>query len=120
VYLGTGEEHVFLGREITQDKSFSDATAQKVDTAVREIVENAQRRAIELNREHRDKLEALVAALLERETMDGPEVEVIFGTPGMMEDHEAGMEVQQPRTAAELSAERVASGEPDGRRDGGE
>ncbi len=120
VYLGTGEEHVFLGREITQDKSFSDATAQKVDAAVREIVENAQRRAIELNREYREKLEALVAALLERETLDGREVEAIFGTPGMMEDHEAGMAVQQRRTADEISEERVASGEPDGRRDGGE
>ncbi len=120
VYLGTGEEHVFLGREITQDKSFSDATAQKVDAAVREIVENAQRRAIELNREYREKLEALVAALLERETLDGREVEAIFGTPGMMEDHEAGMAVQQRRTESDLSEERVASGEPDGRRDGGE
>lgn len=120
VYLGTGEEHVFLGREITQDKSFSDATAQKVDAAVREIVENAQRRAIELNGQHRDKLEALVAALLERETLDGREVEAIFGMPGMAEDHEAGMEVQQQRTASELSDERVASAEPDGHRDGGE
>jgi cell division protease FtsH len=110
VYLGTGEEHVFLGREITQDKSFSDATAQKVDAAVREIVENAQRTAIELNRLHRDKLDALVAALLERETLDGPEVREIFG-PGMVEDHEAGMDIQQPQTQADVDAESVASGD---------
>jgi cell division protease FtsH len=113
VYLGTGEEHVFLGREITQYKSFSDATAQKVDSAVREIVENAQRRAVELNRQYRDKLEMLVAALLERGTLDGPEVEAIFG-PGNVEDHEAGMDVQQPRTHADL-ADEVSAGEPDGR-----
>ena len=91
IYLGTGEEHVFLGREITQDKSYSDSTAQKVDTAVREIVENAQRRAIELNDAHRDKLDALVAALLEKETLDGPEVVEIFGPPLGTEDHEVGM-----------------------------
>ena len=41
VYLGTGEEHVFLGREIVQDKAFSDATSERVDTAVRQIVEGA-------------------------------------------------------------------------------
>ncbi|HLU35091.1 MAG TPA: ATP-dependent zinc metalloprotease FtsH [Thermomicrobiales bacterium] len=110
VYLGTGEEHVFLGREITQDKSFSDATAQKVDAAVREIVENAQRTAIELNRVHRDKLDALVAALLERETLDGSEVVEIFG-PGQVEDHEAGMEIQQPKTQAEKSGDAIAMGD---------
>lgn len=91
IYLGTGEEHVFLGREITQDKSYSDSTAQKVDSAVREIVENAQRKAIELNAAHRDKLDALVAALLEKETLDGPEVRDIFGPPLGTEDHEVGM-----------------------------
>jgi hypothetical protein len=101
---------VFLGREITQDKSFSDATAQKVDAAVREIVENAQRNAVELNRIHRDKLDALVAALLERETLDGPEVEKIFG-PGMVEDHEAGMDIQQPQTRADVDAETLVSGD---------
>lgn len=94
VYLGTGEEHVFLGREITQDKSFSDSTAEKIDVAVREIVENAQRRAIELNSQHRDKLEALVAALLENETLDGPQVNEIFGPPLGREDHEIGMDTQ--------------------------
>lgn len=90
VFLGSGEENVFLGREITQDKSVSDSTAQQVDRAVRELVENALKGAIELNRRHRDLLEALVAALLEKETLDGPEVSAIFG-PGTPEDHEAGM-----------------------------
>jgi len=91
IYLGTGEEHVFLGREITQDKSFSDATAQRLDTAVQEIVENALKQAVQLNNTYRDKLEALVAALLERETLDGPEVIEIFGAPPVPEDTEAGM-----------------------------
>ncbi|MCO5227879.1 MAG: ATP-dependent zinc metalloprotease FtsH [Thermomicrobiales bacterium] len=93
VYLGTGEEHVFLGREITQDKSFSDSTAQKIDAAVREIVENAQREAIRLNHEYRDKLDALVVALLDQETLDGPQVTAIFGPPIGEEDHEVGMEI---------------------------
>jgi cell division protease FtsH len=81
LYLGTGEEHVFLGREITQDKSYSDSTAEKVDAAVRRIVENALREAIELNSRHRDKLDAMVRALLDKETLDAPEVIEIFGPP---------------------------------------
>ncbi len=93
IYLGTGEEHVFLGREITQEKSYSDSTAQKIDIAVREIVENAQREAIRINEQYRSKLDALVVALLEQETLDGPEVRAIFGPPIGSEDHEVGMEI---------------------------
>jgi cell division protease FtsH len=94
IYLGTGEEHVFLGREITQDKSYSDSTAQKIDAAVREIVENAQRQAIKINDQYREKLDALVEALLEKETLDGTEVTAIFGPPIGHEDHEVGMVMQ--------------------------
>ena len=90
VYLGTGEEHVFLGREITQDKSFSDATSERLDMAVREMVENALRQAVEINVTQRDKLDRLVKALLEKETLDAPAVLEIFG-PAVPEDPEAGM-----------------------------
>ena len=90
IYLGTGEEHVFLGREITQDKSFSDATSERLDAAVRGMVENALRQALDLVQLHRDDLELLVKRLLERETLDAPEVIEIFGPP-VLEDPEAGM-----------------------------
>jgi cell division protease FtsH len=97
VYLGTGEEHVFLGREIMQDKAYSDATANRLDSAVREMVESALDRAVKTTVEHRDKLDALVAALLEHETLDGKEVTAIFG-PGHTLDPEAGVVPQQPAT----------------------
>jgi len=97
VYLGTGEEHVFLGREITQDKGFSDATAQRVDSAVREMVEAGLQRALELNRQFRRQLDALVAALLEKETLDNKEVTEVFG-PSTPQDIEAGIVPQQPAT----------------------
>ncbi|MGH2531765.1 MAG: ATP-dependent zinc metalloprotease FtsH [Thermomicrobiales bacterium] len=99
VYLGTGEEHVFLGREIVQDKAYSDATAQRVDTAIREIVEQALVTAIELVSVRRAKLDALVAALLEKETLDASEVMQIFGPP-VPYDEEAGVEPRHPVTEA--------------------
>jgi cell division protease FtsH len=79
VYLGTGEEHVFLGREIVQEKAFSDATAQRLDKAVREIVEDALVRAEQTVRAHRDRLDLLVEALLEKETLDAVAVTEILG-----------------------------------------
>jgi cell division protease FtsH len=102
VYLGTGEEHVFLGREITQEKAFSDATAQRLDIAVREIVEQALTKALSMNRTYRQKLDALVVALMEKETLDAAQVTSILGPPTPV-DHEAG--VVAPQAAAALHAE---------------
>ena len=112
VYLGTGEEHVFLGREIVQDKAFSDATAQRVDGAIREMVEESLQRAIELNVRFRVQLDALVAALLEHETLDAADVQRVFGPPaGGTRDPEAGMEPQLPETA-EAFKEETATASP--------
>jgi cell division protease FtsH len=81
VYLGTGEEHIFLGREITQDKAFSDATSERLDRAVREMVDSALEQATETIRTHRVDLEKLVAALLEKETVDADDVIALLGPP---------------------------------------
>ena len=81
VYLGTGEEHIFLGREITQDKAFSDATAQRLDAAVREMVDAALTQAMETVKTHRVDLEKLVAALLDKETVDSNDVIELLGPP---------------------------------------
>ena len=79
VYLGTGEEHVFLGREIVQDKAYSDATAQRLDGAVRQIIEDSLEEALRVVRSNTDKLEALVSVLLEKETLDAVQVTEILG-----------------------------------------
>ena len=104
IYLGVGEEHVFLGREITQDKSFSDSTAQRLDNSIRDIVETALDRALEVNTRFRPQLDALVAALLERETIDGKDIVEIFG-PATPEDPNAGMVPRQPATQHDQQAQ---------------
>jgi len=81
VYLGAGEEHIFLGREITQDKAYSDSTAQRLDKAVREMVDESLTFAFETVNKHRDDLERLVAALLEKETIDADDVIRLLGPP---------------------------------------
>jgi cell division protease FtsH len=58
------------------------------------MVEEALDRAVLVTNEHRDKLDALVVALLEHETLDGKEVIAIFG-PGQELDPEAGIVPQQ-------------------------
>jgi cell division protease FtsH len=108
VYLGTGEEHVFLGREIVQDKAFSDATSERVDTAVRQIVEQALETAQTLIEANKPKLEKLVAALLEKETLDAVEVTDILGPRPQLSPREAEIMVPPPVAEPPLIGEPIS------------
>jgi cell division protease FtsH len=63
------------------DKPFSESTARLVDAEVRRIVEDAHQEARRLVAEHRDALDALVRALLERDTLDEHEILEATGLP---------------------------------------
>jgi cell division protease FtsH len=114
VYLGTGEEHVFLGREIVQEKAFSDATATRLDMAVRDIVEASLGRANGMVSGNRDKLELLVKALLEKETLDATEVTAILGPrPGGAPAEPISLDVaiEEQRTPVDLNGSPIGAAE---------
>jgi len=72
------EETLFLGREITKVRNISEDTSRKIDAAIREIVDQCSARARELLGKHQDALAKLADALLEYETLDGHDVELIL------------------------------------------
>ncbi|MGJ5819173.1 ATP-dependent zinc metalloprotease FtsH [Paludibaculum fermentans] len=83
ISFGKKDEQIFLGREIAQHRDFSEATAIKIDEAVQEMVEDADKRAHAIIEEYNWALEQIVIALLERESIDGEEVKAILaGKPG--------------------------------------
>ncbi len=67
---GERQEMVFLGREISEQRDYSDAIAEKIDTEVNEIIEIEYQRVHKLMTENRDKLELIANELLEVETLD--------------------------------------------------
>jgi ATP-dependent metalloprotease FtsH len=69
--FGKKDEMVFLGREIATHKDYSEQTAVQIDQEVRSMVEGQYNRALELLRENIDKLHLLAKTLLEREVIDG-------------------------------------------------
>jgi cell division protease FtsH len=79
VTFSQGEEHVFLGREMTEQKDFSEQTARLIDEEVQHIVQAMEQRAVHLLEQHQDKLEKLANALLEHETLELDEVERLLG-----------------------------------------
>jgi len=72
--FGKKDEMVFLGREIATHKDYSEQTAVQIDQEVRSMVEGQYNRALELLRENIDKLHLLAKTLLEREVIDGDQM----------------------------------------------
>ena len=82
IAVGDREAEIFLGREVTQRREISNRTAELVDTELKRILGEAFERARQILIEHRQALDRLAAALLERETLDGDEVVlVVAGKP---------------------------------------
>lgn len=63
------EEQIFLGRDIARQRNYSEDVAAAIDEEVRSIVQEAHDRAVEILRTHWDRVEALVAVLMEKETV---------------------------------------------------
>ena len=76
--FGKKEEMIFLGREISEQRNYSDEVAAKIDAEVREIIDRAFGRAKEALTSHREVLDRLAALLVEKETIEHDEFEALF------------------------------------------
>ena len=79
VDLRDTEEHPFLGKEMAQPRHFSENSAQSVDKAVKELLGNAEKQAIDLIAKHRKLLDSLIIELEEHETLDQEQIKVCLG-----------------------------------------
>jgi cell division protease FtsH len=70
---GKTDELIFLGRQIQEEKNYSEETSKLIDSEVHEIVDRARRRAYELLTQYRSLLDAVVARLIEQETLSSDE-----------------------------------------------
>ena len=80
ITFGKKEEEIFLGREISQHRDYSESTAVAIDNEVFQIVSENYQRAKELLGTHIKALTAIAEALLEHETLDGPQIDDLIRT----------------------------------------
>ena len=73
------DEPVFMGRDLVRHKTYSEETARKIDAAVEEILGRAQKRCSDILSQHRDQLDSLAQALIERETLCDEEIRQLLG-----------------------------------------
>jgi cell division protease FtsH len=106
-----GEEHVFLGKEIQEPKDFSEGTAQIIDEEVSRILREADERAYHFLESNRDKLDALVEALLQKEELLKEEIDEILGgtKEPPPESPNGSVEIGPPDTAIQKAPSAPAS-----------
>jgi cell division protease FtsH len=113
--FGKKDEMVFLGREISEQRNYSDEVAAKIDAEVREIIDRAYERAKEALTTHREVLDRLAALLIEKETIEGEEFESLF--EGILPPRTGG---PTPRTAdVPAASETPATDAEPGTEEGG-
>ncbi|MEH6952263.1 ATP-dependent zinc metalloprotease FtsH [Nitrobacter sp. NHB1] len=98
VSYGENNDEVFLGMQVNRQQSVSEATAQKIDSEVRRLVETGYTDATRILTEKRADLEALAKGLLEFETLSGDEITGLLN--GKKPNRESVLEPSTPRTSA--------------------
>ncbi|OGP25669.1 MAG: cell division protein FtsH [Deltaproteobacteria bacterium GWB2_55_19] len=101
--FGKKEEHIFLGKEMTQRRDFSEETAEEIDSEIKKVVIENYDRAKGLLVSKVDVLHRLAHALLEKEVLDGPEIDkLIFSDGSTPPAAGAAPEALKPEDAAAL------------------
>jgi cell division protease FtsH len=109
--FGKKEEQIFLGRDFTQTKDYSEKTAIEIDNEIHRIIADAYARAKELLQANLDVLHKMAEVLLDKEVLDGSEIDEIIRSFG-----KGNGALQEPQTAAGASSWESplagASGQP--------
>ncbi|MFN2418458.1 MAG: ATP-dependent zinc metalloprotease FtsH [Candidatus Limnocylindria bacterium] len=114
--FGKKEEMVFLGREISEQRNYSDEVAAKIDSEVRAIIDNGFSRAKEALTAHRDVLDRLATLLVEKETIESEEFESLF--EGVVPPRSGGPTPKRIAALADIPSTE-AEVEPETEEDGG-
>jgi len=96
IQYGRGNHQVFLGRDIGEDRNYSEEIASKIDAEVRRIIDDCYGRARQLLMDNWDKVERMVASLLEHETVEADEVTAILNNQPFMRPE---LPVETPQAA---------------------
>ena len=110
--LGKPHEQVFLGRDITEEKDYSEDTARTIDQEVKKIVDACYERAKGILTANKDKLRLLAEALLEKEVMNDDDVKALLGLEPKSKDTKTD-NAAKTDNAKKAAAEKAVKKAPD-------
>lgn len=107
--FGHRQDQVFLGRDIGRDKDYSEEVAAKIDKEIRKFIEEAYQKTESLLNENMDKLHLIADALIERETLEGEEIDQLMKYGKILSKEENTSEIGTPEPAEVQPAESSAA-----------
>jgi cell division protease FtsH len=110
--FGQKEELVFLGKDIGEQRDYSEAIAEQIDAEVRDIVYTAYQRALDVLKDHQEQLEAVAKMLLEVETLDADEFVAVIEGRLQPEDSDTSGGTPPSKQKASVGKERSSSTQP--------
>lgn len=109
-----GQDEVFLGREISQSRNFSERVAEEIDEEIHRLVTSGAKQALKILKDNRDKLENLAEALLIKETIDSDEMMRIVSGENIITSEDRTRYEESRRKAKESSLTKPSSSDKDG------
>jgi cell division protease FtsH len=110
LHFGRNDEMVFLGRDFAEHKEYSEQTAREIDAEIRRVVTENYERAKKIVLSNLDKLKLIAEALLERETIDGAEIDVLFAGGTLDRTPQVTTFPSLSKSSEQLEAQRAAEG----------
>lgn len=107
--FGHRQDQVFLGRDIGRDKDYSEEVAAKIDKEIRKFIDEACQKTESLLNENMDKLHLIADALIERETLEGEEIDQLMKYGKILSKEENTSEIGTPEPAEVQPAESSAA-----------
>ena len=107
--FGHRQDQVFLGRDIGRDKDYSEEVAAKIDKEIRKFIDEAYQKTESLLNENMDKLHLIADALIERETLEGEEIDQLMKYGKILSKEENTSEIGTPEPAEVQPAESSAA-----------
>lgn len=96
ISLGENQDTVFLGRDINRSQNYSPETAEKIDRAIRELVDEQYVRATQILKDNKEALDKIAEALLEHETIEGKHVHEILEHGEIRSEVNLAKQVKRP------------------------
>ena len=116
VYSDHSNDEVFLGKDFSSDKHYSEKTAAEIDSEIKRIIDEAYARCTEILTQHKDKLQFIAEFLLKYETMDGDQFEAAMSGDPTFEELEA-INAEKRRKSEEENKRRAELEEEARKRD---
>ena len=107
--FGHRQDQVFLGRDIGRDKDYSEEVAAKIDKEIRKFIDEAYQKTESLLNENMDKLHLIADALIERETLEGEEIDQLMKYGKILSKEENTSDIGTPEPAEVQPAESSAA-----------